>query len=58
MKTIGIDQLKQRQQEIIKQKEQLIAQVNASIGAINLLTAFIEEEEAAIRAEADSKEQP
>lgn len=56
MKTIQLEQLRQRRNDLEARKTQQIAEVNATIGAINLISSFIEEEEAAERAvKKDSK---
>lgn len=50
MRTIGLPQLTQRRDVMEQQKERYIANVNATVGAINLLNEFIEEETAAEQA--------
>lgn len=47
MKTVGLEQLKQRRATLIQEQEQWVAKVNALAGAINFISSLIEEEEAA-----------
>lgn len=56
MLTVGLAQLLQRKEAIVSQKEKLVAELNATIGAINLLNELIAEETAAHKAAAKSAE--